>query len=61
MPVKKTAKPIAAKAKKTALPKELSAKTFVERLKAIQSDAELKKIQRYSVLLGSSQPGHEAG
>jgi 3-methyladenine DNA glycosylase AlkD len=43
----KTAKVSSLKDKKTTLPKELNAKQFVERLKALQSDEELKKIQRY--------------
>jgi 3-methyladenine DNA glycosylase AlkD len=36
-----------AKGNKTSLTKELTAKQFIERLKALQSDEELKKIQRY--------------
>lgn len=43
--IKKVATP--AKGKKVVLPKELTAKHFIERLKAVQSDEELKKIQRY--------------
>lgn len=39
--VKKTARPVAGATKK------LTAKEFIERLKALQSDVELKKIQRY--------------
>jgi 3-methyladenine DNA glycosylase AlkD len=35
------------KEKKAALKKELTAKQFIERLKLLQSDEELKKIQRY--------------
>jgi len=37
----------AIKAKKIASSPELTAKNFIDRLKALQSDAELKKIQRY--------------
>jgi DNA alkylation repair enzyme len=37
----------AIKGKKATLPKELNAKHFIERLKALQSNEELKKIQRY--------------
>ena len=44
---KKSTKPLPAKEKKTVLQKELTAKRFIERLKALQSDEELKKIQRY--------------
>lgn len=43
----KTTKPVKAKAGNSVLEKELSAKKFIERLKAYQSDEELKKIQRY--------------
>jgi hypothetical protein len=48
--VKKTVKPLKQKpvpAKEKNPPKAVNAKLFIERLKAIQSDAELKKIQRY--------------
>lgn len=52
--IKKVTTPSPAKArlpdgqgKKPAFTKELTAKQFVERLKALQSDEELKKIQRY--------------
>lgn len=44
---KKTAKPLPVKGKIPAFAKGLTAKLFVERLKALQSDEELKKIQRY--------------
>jgi 3-methyladenine DNA glycosylase AlkD len=40
-------KPAAAKSKSTGLPQALTAKKIIERLNALQSDAELKKIQRY--------------
>lgn len=46
-PTKKTTKVPPVKEKKTVLQKELTAKQFIERLKALQSDEELKKIQRY--------------
>ena len=39
MPLKKESKPVSSK--------NLTAKQFIERIKALQSDAELKKIQRY--------------
>ena len=42
-----TAKPVKSKTGNSVLKKELTAKNFVTRLKAHQSDAELKKIQRY--------------
>ena len=45
--IKKAVKALPVKAKKTVLQKELTAKQFIERLKALQSDEELKKIQRY--------------
>ena len=45
--IKKTVKSLPAKGKKIVLSKELTAKQFIERLKALQSDEELKKIQRY--------------
>ncbi|MEP7256427.1 MAG: DNA alkylation repair protein [Ferruginibacter sp.] len=45
--IKKIITPLPAKEKKTVLQKELTAKQFIERLKALQSDEELKKIQRY--------------
>ena len=41
------AKPVKSKAGNSVLEKELTAKVFIERLKAHQSDDELKKIQRY--------------
>ncbi len=40
-------KPVAAKKSKPVSSKELTAKQFIERLKAHQSNTELKKIQRY--------------
>lgn len=44
----KSAKPAAAtKSKKTAGATDVSAKRFIERLKALQSDEELRKIQRF--------------
>ncbi|MEI9810905.1 MAG: DNA alkylation repair protein [Bacteroidota bacterium] len=44
---KKTVTPVSPKGKKPVLAKSPSAKVFIERLKALQSDEELKKIQRY--------------
>lgn len=44
--LKQSTKPNSAKQKKTDR-EEINAKQFVERLKALQSDKELKKIQRY--------------
>ena len=43
----KTTKPVRSKAGNFVLSGELTAKKFIERLKAYQSDEELKKIQRY--------------
>ncbi|MEI9944423.1 MAG: DNA alkylation repair protein [Chitinophagaceae bacterium] len=45
--IKKTVKSSAIKGRKIAMTKDLAAKSFIERLKALQSDEELKKIQRY--------------
>lgn len=48
--VKKSAKPLqkeTSKGNKTALSENKTAKQFIERLMALQSDTELKKIQRY--------------
>jgi hypothetical protein len=47
--VKKTviAKPVKTKTGNSILKKELTAKNFIAQLKNHQSDAELKKIQRY--------------
>src|SRR4030095_5026725 len=42
-----TVKPVKTKAGNSVLARELTAKKFIERLKAHQSDDELKKIQRY--------------
>src|SRR6185503_12988514 len=50
------AKPVKAKAG-TSILKEQTAKNFIERLKKLQSDAELKKIQRY-FKSGEGQYGH---
>jgi hypothetical protein len=41
------AKPVKAKTGNSVLKKDLTAKNFIARLKAHQSDDELKKIQRY--------------
>jgi len=43
----KIARPVKSKTGNSVLVKELTAKSFIERLKAYQSDEELKKIQRY--------------
>jgi 3-methyladenine DNA glycosylase AlkD len=43
----KTGKPVKSKAGISVLSKELTAKQFIDRLNALQSDEELKKIQRY--------------
>jgi 3-methyladenine DNA glycosylase AlkD len=45
--IKKIANPSPVIGKRTIIPKKLTAKQFVQRLKAIQSDEELKKIKRY--------------
>jgi 3-methyladenine DNA glycosylase AlkD len=45
--IKKTAKAASGKRKEVAPSKDLTAKNFIERVKAMQSDVELKKIQRY--------------
>ena len=50
------AKPVKAKAG-TSISKEQTAKNFIERLEKLQSDAELKKIQRY-FKSGEGQYGH---
>lgn len=52
-----TAKPVKSKAGNSVLGKELKAKEFIERLKAHQSDDELKKIQRY-FKSGEGEYGH---
>ncbi len=54
---KKTSNSDQAKAGKLALPLNLTAKEFVEKLKTYQSDEELKKIQRY-FKSGEGQYGH---
>ena len=40
-------KPVLSKDKGVGMPTGLNAKQFIDRLKALQSDEELKKIQRY--------------
>jgi len=45
--IKKTVKPAGGKGMKVTSAKDLTAKNFIERVKAMQSDVELKKIQRY--------------
>ncbi len=45
--VTRSVKSIPVKEKKPSLPKDHTTKKFIERLKALQSDEELKKIQRY--------------
>jgi len=43
----KQKKLVTAKTKKTTFPSQVTAKQFMDRLKALQSDDQLKKIQRY--------------
>src|SRR5688572_19939456 len=45
--ISRTARPVKPKTGNSVLVKEQTAKNFIERLKAHQSDEELKKIQRY--------------
>lgn len=52
-----TAKPVKTKTGNSVLEKDLTAKNFITRLKAHQSDAELKKIQRY-FKSGEGEYGH---
>ncbi len=53
----KEAKPVKTMTGNFVLLKELTAKKFIERLKKLQSDLELKKIQRY-FKLGEGEYGH---
>jgi 3-methyladenine DNA glycosylase AlkD len=53
----KIAKPVKSKTGNSFLSKELTAKNFIERLKKLQSDEELKKIQRY-FKSGEGEYGH---
>jgi 3-methyladenine DNA glycosylase AlkD len=53
----KEAKPVKTKTGNSVLLKEFTAKNFIERLKKLQSDEELKKIQRY-FKSGEGEYGH---
>jgi hypothetical protein len=55
--MKNAAKPVKAKTGNSFLSNELTAKNFIERLKKLQSDEELKKIKRY-FKSGEGEYGH---